>query len=260
MVPRFKFNITQQNCFLLIFSLLIIFLSFAINHRVVPVYDGVGFPDEPYRYVNPPSAELQTVYPPTSAQDAAPIVDGKNNKFLSLASTDLGPQIVVYLARHSLSAVSSINSITVHANPQAFQGHQPSDGKIAGNVYDVTSDQPVVFADSSKTSTINLRLPQAVVKPNVAVAIEHRQDKNSDWQHLDTTQVGNDIYQTAFVGFGDYAAIVLTSNSSKPKCSNDILGPFCRNPALSVAAVITAIFIITVVFVTMRIRIANSKG
>jgi len=58
--------------------------------NAVPVYDGIAAPDEPYRYVSPPSGASKTA-PPTSVSTDTPVAHGANAQGLSLQTAETGP-------------------------------------------------------------------------------------------------------------------------------------------------------------------------
>src|SRR5438105_1065265 len=58
-----------------------------------PLYDGLGFPDEPYRYLSPPPGAKKTPAPSTAAADF-PVTPGVGN-YVELASTEVGPQVQI---------------------------------------------------------------------------------------------------------------------------------------------------------------------
>ena len=61
----------------------------------LPIYDGIGSPDEPYRYVAPPPGYRHTPAP-TIASDKLPLKNGTNGNTY-LASGEIGPQISIYV-------------------------------------------------------------------------------------------------------------------------------------------------------------------
>ena len=199
---------------LLGFSFVLIIAAIICTKHAVPIYDGVGFPDEPYRYVNPPSNDLRTNTPPSSAVASATLTNGGSASEISSNSDEQGPQIVLYISPNSLTADPSVTSITITAKPVAVASKDgPTDGVIAGNDYIVSSDSPVTFHDTTNTSIIDLRLPQAYSKTTALTGFEFKASDSSTWKKVATLQVGGDIYQTPFTGFGEYAMVAFNSKT-----------------------------------------------
>src|SRR4051794_2320927 len=75
--------------------LLVGVLAWLVHGAGVPLYDGLGFPDEPYRYVQtPPGAPHGP--PAAGAGNSAPIVDGTNAQ-LGVQTIEQAPQIKLLL-------------------------------------------------------------------------------------------------------------------------------------------------------------------
>jgi hypothetical protein len=70
-------NPQKKNYALLLLSAVGIVVISLLSSHIVPLYDGVGFPDEPYRYVNPPVTSKKTL-PPSPAETVATISHGTN--------------------------------------------------------------------------------------------------------------------------------------------------------------------------------------
>src|SRR3954451_17434124 len=103
----------------------------------VPVFDGIGQPDEPYRYVDPP-ATAKTTKQPTTATVSVPVRNGRSvAEFAN--SAESGPQISVYIPPGALEVPAGATSITITATPLAPKAPLPTDGDIVTNVYQVTA-------------------------------------------------------------------------------------------------------------------------
>ena len=114
-------------------GVVVVVLGWSLTAHPVPLYDGVGFPDEPYRYVKPPSVSLKTAKPPGSAADALDVAQGANVNGLSLTTGESGPQAVVELPAGAVAASSG--PILAQLIPTA-PSDQPPGVFITGNVYD----------------------------------------------------------------------------------------------------------------------------
>jgi len=187
-------------------------LAWLLAPAAVPIYDGPGFADEPYRYVHPPAGAKATP-PPTTAKRTLTV----NAQGFSAAgysnSAEQGPQIVLYVPSGALQAPVGAKSIDVSETPVAPSAPLPSDGTIVGNVYRVaaTSTGPVqvVGKDAAHQPTLQMRAPSAQQPGPV---FEHR--VGNRWQQYPTIRVGQDIYQATAPVFGDWALVKVSSKSS----------------------------------------------
>lgn len=206
--------VSNKSARLLGLSIILIATAIACNKHAVPIYDGVGFPDEPYRYVNPPSADLRTSTPPSAATATTTLTNGGSASEISSNSDEQGPQVVLYISPNSLTADPSATSLTITAKPvDVASSDQPTDGVVAGNGYVVSTDSPSTFHDQMNTSIIDLRLPQAYSKTTALTGFEFRPTGSTAWKKVETLQVGSDIYQTPFKGFGEYAMVAFHSKT-----------------------------------------------
>src|SRR5690242_5666775 len=64
----------------------------------VPLYDGVHFPQDPYRYTTPKPGEPAA----KAAKASVPLVDGRNVGGVVLNTGETGPQVQLYLPPQSL--------------------------------------------------------------------------------------------------------------------------------------------------------------
>jgi hypothetical protein len=189
----------------------------------VPIYDGAGFPDEPYRYVTSPDGK--PTKPPTTAHATVKV----NGEGLSTASysnsAEQGPQVVLYIPAGSLKAPAGATSIEVSETPLAPSPPLPSDGTIVSNVYRVaatTSAGPVQMVGHGENQIPTLQMRAASSKQPGPV-LEHR--TGTGWERLSTLRVGQDIYQASAPQFGDYALVQLSkSPGSGDKSSGGVNG------------------------------------
>jgi hypothetical protein len=175
-------------------------LAWIVAPAGVPIYDGIGNPDDPYRYVSPPPSAV-TDKAPSSVTGHSPVVNGFNKDLLFLTTREMGPQITVSIPQKSLRA-DSATQVTVHAEPEAPAG-QPSGATIDGNVARLT------FAADKGSVTTGKNISFAYV---VLRATSGRQPgptmyyrTTGSWRALHTSRVGNDIYQSGIPGPGEYA-------------------------------------------------------
>lgn len=173
----------------------------------VPLYDGIGFPDEPYRYVSAP-AGVKHGPPARSAEGTARSSGGTNVEELSVQTAEQGPQLLLSLPRSSVKAPAAARTVTLRAQPLA-PDRQPSDGAVDGNVYrvSVTSDAgPVTFGPDVGQSFLFLRAASMRPAPPV---MEWRPRPTAAWSRLQTGRGGADVALSAFRGAGDYALVHL---------------------------------------------------
>jgi hypothetical protein len=177
----------------------------------VPIYNGIGNPDEPYRFVKPP-ANAKTTKTPTSARAAVAVRNGATvGQFANTGET--GPQLSLYLPPASLQVPAGATTINVTAQPLAPSAPLPTDGTIVTNVYRITADaggQPVkVIGTGRSEPTLQMRAPDASQPSPV---FEHR--TATGWQSERTIRVGTDIYQAQAPALGDWALVRLKSSAS----------------------------------------------
>ena len=77
-------------------------LAWLLPGRPVPIYDGVGAPDEPYRYVSVPAGIAIRTKPPTAAKVSVPVDNGVAS-VIELATSEQGPQAEADIVDQSLT-------------------------------------------------------------------------------------------------------------------------------------------------------------
>jgi len=214
----------------------------------VPLYDGVGFPDEPYRYVHPPAGAKATP-PPTSATATTETANGSNTYAFYADSAEMGPQISVFVAPRSVVVPSSVTKITFRADPMA-PDRQPAGATIDGNVYRLRAAAVVTGgqdAGLSATASSQVGANGSIVTMRATSAHQphpdffYRETPAAGWHEIDTVRIGNDIYRTDLVGFGDYA-LAWKSNSGRSRTGGfSSSSLFIAVPVVLVAGAIIAI-------------------
>ncbi|MDP9183991.1 MAG: hypothetical protein M3P04_14610, partial [Actinomycetota bacterium] len=166
----------------------------------VPVYDGIGAPDEPYRYVAPPAGVTKTA-DATTAHATSPIVKGKSSYGMSLATAEVGPQFSLFVPPMAFAAPGT--SLEITAVPAA-PTDQPPGARIDGNVYTVSikAAGPVTLTPQAALATLYLR-STTVKQPGPTM--QYRAAGESGWTAIKTSRGGQDIYVSAFPGAGSYA-------------------------------------------------------
>ena len=234
----------------LVASFAALLVAWLLAPAVVPIYDGVSFPDEPYRYVQSPDGK--PTKPPTTAKATVQV----NAQGLSAAaysnSAEQGPQIVLYVPAGSLKAPAGATSIQVSETPLAPSAPLPTDGTIVSNVYRVAATAaagPVQIVGKSENQlpTLQMRAPSAKQPGPV---FEHRTSSGT-WQRADTLRVGQDIYQASAPQFGDWALVQLTS---APKTSGAGNGG-----GINVGLLAAGIGLLALAGIILAIRMSRSR-
>ena len=182
-------------------SLLALLAAWLVAPAAVPIYDGIGNPDEPYRFVQSSSGGKA----PTGAQVVLPVSKGVNAAGYA-NSKETGPQISIYFPAGALRVPSGASSVTVAAQPVAPSGPAPDGGSFASNVYRLTASaggQDVTIGGTgNQAPTLQMRAA-AVKQPS---PVFERFD-NGKWTRGSALRVGNDIYQTQVAAFGNWALV-----------------------------------------------------
>jgi hypothetical protein len=185
-------------------------LAWVIAPTVTPIYDGVGQPDEPYRWVKPPS-NAKTTKAPTAAQATVAVTGGFSTAQFANTS-EVAPQISLYLPPKALQVPTGATSIAVEVKPLAPTAPLPKDGTIVTNVYHLTATaggQSVqVIGTGPSEPSLQMRAPTAQQPGPV---FEHR--TATGWQRVRTLRVGVDIYQAQAPVLGDWALVRLSTSA-----------------------------------------------
>lgn len=210
----------------------------------VPIYDGIGNPDEPYRYVKPP-ANAKTTKTPGVGRAVLPVRNGSNPDGQYANTGENGPQLSYYLPGGAFHVPASAKSVTVTAKPLAPSAPLPKDGTIVTNVYRLaaTTDggqSPQVTGSGPSEPTLQMRAPDARQPGPV---FEHLTP--SGWERAKTIRVAVDVYQAQAPELGDWALVRLTSTTGRGSGSGinwGLLGPGI------------GLLVVAVVVLTVRLR------
>jgi len=208
----------------------------------VAVYDGVGAPDEPYRYVLPPAGAKQTA-PPTSASAQSPVAKDLNIKGMSVQTAEQGPQASLFVPPYGLRSAG--RTIEVKVAPSA-PTDQPAGIRVDGNVYAFTLASPgqqVTLTAQAAVATVYLRATKAA-QPGPMML--YRAASSAPWEPLKTSRGGQDVYVSTFPGPGQYAlGFVKTSKGTGTTSGGSSAAPY---------AVGGGIMLLLVVLVVIRLR------
>jgi hypothetical protein len=169
-----------------------------------PLYDGLGFPDEPYRWVVPPSGAGRALLP-TDAEVRVPVRSGTSGAAQAL-SGEQGPQVAVAVRDGALAAPDGATTISLHAIPRPVPATPPDRGQVVSNLYDITAtvgNRAVPLAPG-KTVLVNLRAESFTTR-----AVVICRWTGSGWEQVPTQQIGRDIYAAQLAALGPVAVVRL---------------------------------------------------
>lgn len=169
-----------------------------------PLYDGLGFPDEPYRWISLPPGVTSAATQPASTLNA--VVDVAATQAQSGFSAEQGPQVAISVSPGALVVPEGTTQVTITATPEAAPPPPPA-GALTSNLYrwTVTADRPgPVTIGPDAPVYINLRADVATTQ---AVVVQRWTGKA--WEQVTTRQVGMDIYAARITDFSPIALIKL---------------------------------------------------
>jgi hypothetical protein len=165
-----------------------------------PLYDGIGFPDEPYRYVVRPAKSVQ-MPPPTAATGTATRQANGGYDAIVAASAETGPQVLVTVGAGTMTA--SCPTVVLTAAPTAPVATVAGD-PTWGNAYQVTLACAGAAAARAGTNHVQLRAPDGTEPRPV---VYYSASATGPWTALDTALIGSDNYQAPLVGAGFYVLV-----------------------------------------------------
>jgi hypothetical protein len=170
-----------------------------------PLYDGVGFPDEPYRWVVPPQGERRTRLAATEAFMRLSITGGANVESRA-QSEEKGPQILLTAFAGAFAVPAGASSITVRAVPRAVPEIQPDHGHVVSNLYVITGESAGTPVSLARDYALLLNMRS--VRPTAqSVVVCHW--TGTDWRQLPTERIGRDIYAAWLDTVGPVALVQL---------------------------------------------------
>ena len=195
-------------------AILALVVAWLLAPAVVPIYDGIGQADEPYRYVQRPAnaPSKPTNKAPTEAKATLTVSNGLSAAGYS-NSDERGPQISLYVPAGALKAPSGATSIVVTAQPLAPKAPLPTDGTIVTNVYRISAvaggQEAQLVGTGDHAATIQMRAPTGKQPGPV---FERR--TATGWVKVPTIRAGIDIYQAQASAFGDWALVQMKGTGS----------------------------------------------
>ena len=180
--------------------------AWVVSPSVIPLYDGPGQPDQPYRYVVPPAGYTQKTPAATSAQTSIVVRNGVSVAAF-VNSLESGPQISVYIPAGSLQAPPGASRIQLTATPSAPKPPLPTDGPIVSNVYTISATATggsvdIIGKGDNQTPTLQMRAPSSQQPGPTFETFDGKK-----WTSSETIRVGQDIYQTFAPKLGVWALV-----------------------------------------------------
>lgn len=183
-------------------------LVWVLTPHPVPLYDGIGFPDEPYRFQPARSGAK----PATSAQLTLKVAGGVNSGGLIANSAEVGPQVSFYAPPKAFAAPGTA-LISLVVRPVTAVAPLPQ-GRLDSNVYAVSftsSAGPVTLVAAAQAPAITMR---AAGSGKPAPVFEYRPDQGSPWHEVKTRQVGSDIFNAYAPGAGEYVLVQVAGGAA----------------------------------------------
>jgi hypothetical protein len=237
---------------LVLIALLVLGVGWAVAPRAaLPLYDGINFPDEPYRFVQRPAGAPQTD-PATTAHGTASVSGGTTGQLVA-ASAESAPQINMYIPKGKLTVPAGTSTVSITGTPARPlpTGHGQY---LWSDVYDVTASPPSTrFKTTGQQATITLRAASAQ-RPQPSIAFYD----GKRWQLLPTFAQGRDIYIAELNRFGRFAVI-----GSNPLLVSQLSGNTKSSGGNSAIGLIVGIgvgVVVVVLFLLGRMRRARARA
>lgn len=224
----------------LVVALLLVSAGRLLSPDAVPVYDGLGQPDEPYRFVVPPVGAPRTA-PPTTAKASSPLRNGTSQYGMPATTAENGPQFSLFLPPQAIATTGA--TVQVKVAPKA-PTDQPGGARIDGNVYevDIVGGGPVTLTSKAALATLYLR---ATTARQPGPTMEYRPAEGQPWKALRTVRAGQDVYVSSFPGPGLFALAFSTSARAKGGGTSPL-------PFIALGGVV--LLVVVVVVVRLRAR------
>jgi hypothetical protein len=222
-----------------------------IGSAKTPLYDGVGFPDEPYRYLQPPAGRVTTP-PPTAARGELRFAHGANTETRDFTTAEAGPQIDLFVPAKAVTVRGGAAEgvITLSLAPIPLVG-PPTDGDAGSNDYHVDLAVPNARVAASTTSEPPFVSLRATAQDFIPVMV-YRATPTSDWRRLETTQDGQDIFAGPWVGPGEYLLDKLHLSPAGAESSGRPATPGRSHLGLVLVLGLAALLLVLLVAVRLR--------
>jgi hypothetical protein len=238
---------------LLALATVLIALAWVLPGRPVPIYDGLGVPDQPYRYVNPPNA--RAAVNPSAVARRVPVHHGVAS-VVRLKTSEQGPQAEVdildaSLRVHARGPSPLPSTVMVRLEPLAPDKPRSGSPAVDGNVYRLTwtaGSAALTYANRGH-DLISLRAPTPPPPPAYFV---YRPAAGQPWRPLTTDHTGVDVYSAALHGAGDYA-LTRTQFQPSPSRAAEAEAPPPSNARVPVVALVLLLALMAAVMIAIRI-------
>jgi hypothetical protein len=175
------------------------------QHATAPLYDGIGFPDQPCRYF---PADADGVPVPRPASSRLHLNGGRNDRAALLGTDEQGPQVVVYIPVGALAAdrPDAVGFAAVQVRPVVLSD-PPTDGIANSNAYRISiaaTSGPLHIRPRTESGIVTLR-EATLAQPSPQM--EYRPQPAARWRPLPTTRSGRDTFDGLLQGPGDYLLV-----------------------------------------------------
>lgn len=215
-----------------------------------PLYDGLGAPDEPYRYTTDPPPGATKVRPASAREEVA--VEDDTNPPAVVATPEQGPQAAVIVPAGGLRLPSGARRLSLSLEP-VLSPAPPVDGTMLSNAYAVEivdeRGRAVGIAETGRETTVLLRIPTATDAP---VALE-LYDEDSGWVTLPTRRTGQDVYSAFLPQTGLVAAVQITDPGRSLQYTRD------DRKTVFVLPLVAGVLLLILAVVVLRLRGRTSE-
>jgi hypothetical protein len=168
--------------------------------RQLPLYDGVGFPDEPYRFVERPPDVTQTTASATEVKMKIKVTAGVSDAAFG-QSAELSAQVGIFIPRDAIEAPAGVTAVELTFRPVA-PTTQPDKGTISGNVYRLAVSNGATIKPSPPGGIVRLRAGQNPDQLHIMHVLV-----DGTWKPLKTKRLGTDSFGGPVAQGGDYALV-----------------------------------------------------
>jgi hypothetical protein len=212
-----------------------------------PLYDSIGLPSEPYRYLQPPPGTKEPRRAPTSGSLTLSI-SGQTLPLEEVATNENPPQAQLFLEGGALRVPPGVSRVTLAIRPIPPPA-QPQNSTIDGNAYSFTAsaDNGARLTLESGKASVELRATSMLVTPTVAQFVGER------WVPLQTRRfLGTAIFSADVNTLGDFA-LLLPGRAAKPASSNGIF-------TVPIIAALAAVLVVVALLLALLVRRQTTRA
>jgi hypothetical protein len=245
---------------LLLVTVSALVVGWLVTAAPIPIYDGIGAPDEPYRFVSPPPGDKLRTAPPTQAVASVLITSGTAG-VVELFTDEQGPQAQILIVGQTLKVSAGPGSIrvpaavTVTVKPLAPEAG-PSGLLIDGNIYELSWDADGAITEYTNDGGDRILL-RAVRGPPPKATFLYRRRPGDAWRPLETNLAGADVYQALIQGEGDYA---LTVRGLPASASAGSIAGSHRSGRIDIRLLAGAALVVVLVAAVVAVRVSRRRG